>query len=705
MKILISPLLMFVMAIGVSLAAESHGQPPKFKKPFQKPTFKKPSGKQPSFGNPSASENEVAEGEFSATAGFKVSSDSKSGVLEVRCRIPEGMHIYSMTQPKATPGPKKTEIKFDDSDDYTVDQGSFVADKDPHVKEVELQEVDSEEFEGEVVFSATIGFTDGVKAADVEIPFQILGQICTDDGSCSEVQEKLVAKYEGLLDEKVEVGEKYTVDGQHLLLQGKVIKVVDGKPAKTAVEPGDKIRIEITAEPTDGYHVYSFKNDLEKTGGTTFLALQKTGGWSFSGPEADDVPIVHEADEYYETPVTWTYEAEVPKSFEQQSNWVGGIMGLQTCDGVCDRPSSVAWKVEIPLGKSLKGVAIQFDDAGNYAAAKDAVMAEKEIRGNVLDSSSTGAGDDAGEWSEKSLGTVLPLAFLAGFILNFMPCVLPVIGLKVMSFVYQAGQNPRQIFLLNAMFCLGMVSVFMVLAFFAVRFGMGWGEQFEGLTFKIVMIAVVVVFGLSFFGVWEIPIPGFGGSSDLGQKEGLTGAFLKGILTTVLATPCSGPMLIPAIVWAIAQPPTVTYLVFLALGLGMGAPYLVIGVYPKLVSSLPQPGPWMETFKKIMGFIMLGTAVFLMGAIEQKYVVSVLSLLVLLGFACWWMGRTSLAAPLPERMKAWGISAAIGAFAIWFSFFFILSQYELDYQKYSRLSLDQHLKEGRTVFVDFTANW
>ena len=137
----------------------------------------------------------------------------------------------------------------------------------------------------------------------------------------------------------------------------------------------------------------------------------------------------------------------------------------------------------------------------------------------------------------------------------------------------------------------------------------------------------------------------------------------------------------------------------------MGAPYLVIGVYPKLVSKLPKPGPWMETFKKVMGFIMLGTAVFLIGAIEHKYVVSVLTMLLILAFACWWMGRTSMAAPLPERMKSWAISAAIGAFAVWFSFFFLIPQNELDFQPFTRVALEQHLEEGRTVFVDFTADW
>jgi thiol:disulfide interchange protein len=113
----------------------------------------------------------------------------------------------------------------------------------------------------------------------------------------------------------------------------------------------------------------------------------------------------------------------------------------------------------------------------------------------------------------------------------------------------------------------------------------------------------------------------------------------------------------------------------------------------------------METFKRLMGFIMLGTAVFLMGAIEHKYVVSVLTLLVILAFACWWMGRTSLAAPLPQRIKAWSVSIAISVFAVWFSFFFLISPHELQYQPFTRLTLEENLEEGRTVFVDFTADW
>jgi len=695
MKTLRVPAMVIMLMVTAMLALECQAQPPKFKKP----AF----GKAPKFGNRTAATNEAKV--FTATAGFKTNADMKTGILEVRCDIPEGSHMFSVTQPKAVPGPLRTRIRLDDSNDFQL-TGDFQPDSDPHIKTVPGQKVKSEEHEGKVVFSAPIKFADGVAASGLSISVKVNGQVCTDSGSCAQIQEKLIANHEGTL-AAIPAGAKFSPNGQHLLLHGRVVKMDKGAISDTPVAPGDAIRIELTAEPQDNYHIYAHSEDLKKNGSVTFLALKKTGGWSFQGPSSDDLPKVDASSDtiskYYETPVTWRYETVIPRSFAGDSNSVSGVMGVQTCThGGCDQPVSVAWKVDIPVGKSLGDAVVNFSDAGDFKAVKDAVKNEAILHGNSGASTQT----DAGDWAGSSLATVLPLAFVAGFILNFMPCVLPVIGLKVMSFVHQAGQNPRQIFLLNAMFCLGMISVFMVLAFFAVQSGLGWGQQFEGLTFKIIMIAVVVVFGLSFFGVWEIPLPGFGsGGSGLEQKEGLTGAFAKGILTTLLATPCSGPMLIPAIVWAIAQPAMVTYLVFLALGLGMGAPYLVIGVYPKLVSKLPKPGPWMETFKKVMGFIMLGTGVFLIGAIEHKFVVPVLSMLLILAFACWWMGRTSLAAPLPERLKSWAVSAAIGVFAVWFSFFFLIAQHELDYQPYSRIALDEHLEEGRTVFVDFTADW
>ncbi|MFM7740786.1 MAG: protein-disulfide reductase DsbD family protein, partial [Planctomycetota bacterium] len=226
---------------------------------------------------------------------------------------------------------------------------------------------------------------------------------------------------------------------------------------------------------------------------------------------------------------------------------------------------------------------------------------------------------DAGEWKNYPLALVLSLAFLAGLILNVMPCVLPVIGLKIMSFVNQAGSNYGRVVLLNLVFSAGIISVFLVLATLAAFFQLGWGGLYQQLGFTVLMISVVFVFGLSFLGVWEIPIPGFSGNPTGGQKEGLFGAFLKGVLTTFLATPCSGPLLVPAVVWAMAQPMIITYLVFFAMGVGMAAPYLLLGLFPQLVRTLPRPGNWMEVFKQLMGFVLMAAVVFFISAVPERF--------------------------------------------------------------------------------------
>ena len=669
---------------------------------FQVPDFKSdnPFSQSAPFGNKGAGQA-VAEDPVTLSASFSDKGDG-TGELIVTAKVAEAMHIFSVTQPAGLGAPKRTKIRIDDSDDVEL-AGDFQPSKDPHIKDVAGQDFKAEEHVGEVAFTAPLKFKTGVDPANVRITVKYDGQACEDGehGSCFPVSESLAAAFAGQ-QEIVAAGKKFKISTLHAMLSGTMARVQEGTVVGGPVEPGDKVRISITAEPLDGFHVYPHSEDTDLAPSkATLIAIQKTGSWVVTGPSSKQIPIPKTVDgeeiRYYEQPVTWTYDVNVPRKVEAESNTIGGLMLMMTCsDENCDRPTVIDWSANITLGQPLDDRGLNFIEAGhNIEQVKEAVRNQAQ----TLD-----AGKSGGDWEGASPLMVVPAAFLAGFILNFMPCVLPVIGLKVMSFMLQAGQNPRKVFFLNVVFCLGMVSVFMVLAFLAVQFGLGWGEQFESLTFKVIMIAVVVVFGLSFFGVWEIPVPGFGGGS-LDQKEGVLGAFFKGILTTILATPCSGPLLIPAVVWAISQPPYLTYMVFAALGLGMGFPYIVLGAMPKLTKHLPKPGPWMETFKKIMGFVMLGTAVFLAGSIESKYMVSLLSMLVILGFACWWMGRTPMTAPLGERVKSWAISGLIGAFAVWFSFFQLLPANELDYQQYTRWTLDQHLAAGRTVFVDFTADW
>jgi len=258
--------------------------------------------------------------------------------------------------------------------------------------------------------------------------------------------------------------------------------------------------------------------------------------------------------------------------------------------------------------------------------------------------------------SSGSISYYLFTAFLGGLILNVMPCVLPVIGLKVMSFVQQAGQSRAHAWALNCWYSAGIVAVFLALAGLAVTLQMGWGSQFSNSGFNVVLISLVFAMALSLLGMWDIPIPGFVGSStavEVTEREGPTAAFLKGILTTLLATPCIGPFMTPALAWAVKQPTWLTFSVFGVLGLGMASPYLLIGAFPNLIRFLPKPGAWMETFKKLMGFVLLATVVWLMTSIDASLAVPTVALLVGIAAGCWWISQTPITAPLNQKAYSW----------------------------------------------------
>jgi thiol:disulfide interchange protein len=313
------------------------------------------------------------------------------------------------------------------------------------------------------------------------------------------------------------------------------------------------------------------------------------------------------------------------------------------------------------------------------------------------------AATDAGTLLAK-----LAAAFLGGIILNLMPCVLPVISLKIFSFLEQAGESRARVLALNIWYSLGLFAVFMLLAVLAASLRIAWGEQFTLPWFKVGLTGLVFVMALSFLGTWEIPIPGFIGSGKAGQlqvKEGAVGAFFKGVFTTILATPCSGPLLGGVFGYLLTQPPFVTYLLFGAIGLGMASPYLIIGANPELMRFLPKPGAWMDTLKQVMGFLLLFTVVYLFSTMSAAYFIPTLTLLVGLWFAAWWIGRTPLTAELGEKLKAWAGGIAVAAVVGLLAFTVLMHQPGIAWQPFSPEALARARAEGKTVMVDFTADW
>jgi thiol:disulfide interchange protein DsbD len=267
--------------------------------------------------------------------------------------------------------------------------------------------------------------------------------------------------------------------------------------------------------------------------------------------------------------------------------------------------------------------------------------------------------------------------------------------------------------MLNLWFGAGIVSVFVLLGLLAATLGLSWGGQFGSTAFNVTIAAVVFAMALSLLGVWEIPIPGFFGSGSVqsaAAKEGPLGAFLKGVITTVLATPCTAPFMASAIAWAVTQTVLTTLIVFATLGIGMASPYVLVGVYPELLRFMPKPGAWMETFKQIIGFVLLATVVFILSFIDTLAVVPTLVLLLGIGFACWIISRTPLTAEFKDRAKSWAVAGVMVLAFVGLSFGVLyriaISPNDMAWQPFSLERLKEvAVEKGQTVLVDFSAEW
>lgn len=227
------------------------------------------------------------------------------------------------------------------------------------------------------------------------------------------------------------------------------------------------------------------------------------------------------------------------------------------------------------------------------------------------------------EPGEKNFLAVLGFAVLGGLILNLMPCVFPVIGLKVMSFVKQAGQDPKLIKKHGLAFTTGVILSFWVLVAVllflrrTMEEDLGWGFQLQEPAFVFLLSVFLLIFAMSLSGVFEIggSITGFG--SHLTQSGGLSSSFFSGVLATVVATPCMAPFLGVAVAAALTMDWIHAYMVFTCIALGLSMPYLMLSIYPNWISQLPKPGAWMNTFKQAMAFPIYGTVAWLLWTLES----------------------------------------------------------------------------------------
>ncbi|MFQ5774711.1 MAG: protein-disulfide reductase DsbD family protein [Kiloniellaceae bacterium] len=327
-----------------------------------------------------------------------------------------------------------------------------------------------------------------------------------------------------------------------------------------------------------------------------------------------------------------------------------------------------------------------------------------------------------------TLAAILGLALLGGLILNLMPCVLPVLSIKLLSVVKHGGRargEVRASFLASAA---GIVASFLVLATGAAALkmlgmGVGWGIQFQQPMFLTAMAVVVTLFACNLFGFFEISLPGWAqrlagagaGAAPGAVGHGLSGHFLTGAFATLLATPCSAPFLGTAVGFALARGPAEIYVIFTVLGLGLALPYLLIAAAPALAGRLPRPGAWMVRLKRVLGLALAGTAAWLLSVLAAQVgptaALGVGGLLLGLALALWF-GRTGarwrLATPVVAGVLALAALALPAGFAAREGTPAGTGPTEAGAGPWRPLDptrIADLVGDGKLVFVDVTADW
>ncbi|MCG3151894.1 MAG: Thiol:disulfide interchange protein DsbD [bacterium] len=388
---------------------------------------------------------------------------------------------------------------------------------------------------------------------------------------------------------------------------------------------------------------------------------------------------------------------------------------------------------------SLEGIVVSpegWRGPGSEAAMTIAATAGKPAAltgagGGTTTTSQGSTGSGAGNGNATTLWQALLFAFIGGMILNLMPCVLPVLSLKVFGFVKHAGQDRKQSLLHGLVFTAGVLLSFLALAvvLLVLRAGgeqVGLGFHLQSPGFLIGLSAFLFLFAMSLLGVFEIGASLTGLGSAAQAAHGLSGSFLNGVTATVVATPCTAPFMGTALGFALTQPAVGILAIFCAIGLGMSAPYVALSANPGWLKFIPKPGPWMDTFKQVMGFLLLATIAWLASVLGQVAgsagMTALLWTLLFLGFGSWILqhfapvtapARTQRNAQVAALvcivgglllgLSAVGNSASVSRPALAKE---AESAHGVVWESFSQDRLDALVATGeQPIFIDFTAAW
>lgn len=713
------------------------------------------------------------------SASYRVIQDSDQGVMSIQVKLAEGWYIYSSTQPPG--GPLRTKIALT-SPAVTL-AGDLVANHPPKQVRGEpgFESIVVEKHFEEVQWDVPLKFAQatGNDALAFEIKFS--GQVCSN--ACIPLNKKLPVKFVGMLPPNpkatpapsatatsatppaskpptmvpLKKAEAYRDPKGHVEWQVSI--------SHAATRPGESLTLRIQANPDFGYHVYHVEADKKETNFHTCLVVDEANGLRFGMPTTSSevtkqvVPGVATPNYFHEGEAVWEIPVTVPADAKPGAMTFSGLVGFQACnDRECDQPLAFRFRGSVAVGDANTATPM----ACELTSIKFAEVAKSPVRLTWFNANANSNTTENGapvvplpqvpkatppdpssamppnptefatsdldqeepqfgsEGEEKqSTWYVFLLAIAGGFCLNFMPCVLPVIGLKVMSFMQESDGSNARFAWLNVCYVLGIISIMMLFggatviakSYYGVT--VSWGEHFGHPTFRLSMLILIFTMALSFLGVWEIPIPGFATSKTsnaLMSKEGAAGAFFKGALTTVLATPCTGPFLGTALSATLSQPNLIILTVFFFIGFGLGLPYILFALFPATKSWLPKPGAWMDTFKQLLAFPLLLTTVFVLSCFPNDYRIAAMTTLMAVWFGCWIIGQIPPYTEWFPKLAGWCSAILLASIGGWLSFQYlgpvdIHSQNHIAWEPYSESRLRELKKEGKTVLIDFTAAW
>ena len=384
---------------------------------------------------------------------------------------------------------------------------------------------------------------------------------------------------------------------------------------------------------------------------------------------------------------------------------------LTTLDGVL--VSSQGW------GRAHTGKALAVSAPVTYAKTSSAPSGAKE-------NSSAGVKNSPQNANELGLTIALMFAFIGGLILNLMPCVFPVLGIKVMTFVQHAHGEQKRLKQQGLAFLGGVVVSFWVLAALlaALRAAgelIGWGFQLQSPVFVTLLAILFLLMALNLSGVFEfgMRLQSAAGSlqteNNRGNRSNAMDAFLSGVLATIIATPCTAPFMGAALGYTLTQPAFVSFLVFTAVALGMATPVLALSMFPGWLRYLPKPGIWMDTFKQFMAFPLFATAAWLSWVLGSQQGNDGMGMLlfgmVIIAFGAWLYGRWQLEHPVRALIAAVSL-LLVGAAIAWPNAAPVaaargsgMTNSADSWVPFSKEKVAELRAQGRAVFIDFTATW